>query len=173
MAASIKKEKNLNNEKGQAIFEFILFLPFLILLFTIMSTVGNSINGSINQQKATRAYFFNLTKGNSFVPNRKDLTNYKNVGNFNVGMAGLGWIKRLENRNPVAPCYKLNTFYGSEDGPESCDEPTTAASTTRFIKVFTYFGLCGESYTAPNSDVFQEASSQKGFETCKIDSQTF
>jgi hypothetical protein len=51
------KTKFLNQE-GQAVFELLIFLPFLLFLYTIYYTAGNAINGSINQQKAVRGYFY-------------------------------------------------------------------------------------------------------------------
>ena len=59
MAAKLSKQERA---RGQALFEFIVFLPFLLFMLTIMFTVGNAINGSINQQKAVRRYFFTSTK---------------------------------------------------------------------------------------------------------------
>ena len=44
------------NRKGQAIFEFIIFLPILLILYGVLVSVSSAINGSINQQKATRGF---------------------------------------------------------------------------------------------------------------------
>ena len=45
-------------QQGQALVEFIIFLPFMLMMYTVVITLGDAINGSINQQKATRAYFY-------------------------------------------------------------------------------------------------------------------
>ena len=69
MAANSKKLKKISlKEEGQAIFELLVFLPVFLFLFVVIYNIGNSINISINQQKATRRYFYYIQKGNSFLP---------------------------------------------------------------------------------------------------------
>ncbi len=80
----------LKNQKGQAIFELIIFLPFLIFLYTIYSTTGNAINGSINQQKAVRGYFYGLLRGNSYINTTTDLDEFSEKAISVVGFSALG-----------------------------------------------------------------------------------
>lgn len=154
----LKVTKNriiIENQEGQAVFELILFMPFFIFFITIMFTVGNAINSSINQQKVTRRYFYYLSKGNSRVPAMEDLQLWNNSGLNSVGMAGLGWRERQEGGatgNPVANCYKFNTLFSNEYD-EECDEPDVNEGATQFIRVFTYYGICGMSYrSSPSSN---------------------
>ena len=76
----VDKNNILENSEGQAIFELILFMPFLVYFVTLLFTAGNSINGSINQQKAVRGYFYHLLKGNSNLPVKLDLDAFKSAG---------------------------------------------------------------------------------------------
>ncbi|MEI8346210.1 MAG: hypothetical protein WCG27_02000, partial [Pseudomonadota bacterium] len=61
------------SQQGQSIFEFLIFFPFLLILFFSFSVVGGAINSSINQQKAARGYFFKMTRGNSRIPTAGDI----------------------------------------------------------------------------------------------------
>jgi len=79
------------DQKGQSVFEFIIFVPFLVFLFTIFYTCGSAINGSINQQKAVRGYFYSLVKGNSYVIGTQDLDIYKSKSMSQVGFFAIGW----------------------------------------------------------------------------------
>ncbi|MCY4523174.1 MAG: hypothetical protein OXB84_00400, partial [Halobacteriovoraceae bacterium] len=56
-------EKKKIYSKGQALIELLVFFPFLILLIIAMLKLASAINGSINQQKAVRSYFFYLKIG--------------------------------------------------------------------------------------------------------------
>ena len=79
-------------EEGQALFEFVVFLPFLLFILVLMFTLGNAINGSINQQKAARRYFFYLNKGNSTLPNASNLRRICRRG-AGVGGGGFGGLE--------------------------------------------------------------------------------
>mgnify|MGYP001231508587 FL=1 len=49
----VAKNKRLTfqNEDGQSIIEFLLFLPFIIMMYSVVMSLGSAINASINQQK--------------------------------------------------------------------------------------------------------------------------
>lgn len=145
-----KKEfKEIHNQKGQAIFEMILFLPFLIFLYTIFYTVGNSMSASINQQKAVRGYFYNYIKGNSYVNNNEDMLALVDKFNINrVGFFAIGWRdKDKDDKQSFAPCFKFSSLL-KNDNSEDCDDSTRQeVGSSRFIRAFTFYGVCGPVYS--------------------------
>jgi hypothetical protein len=46
------------DQRGQALIELIIFLPLIFTLYGLIGGFANAINGSINQQKITRSYFY-------------------------------------------------------------------------------------------------------------------
>ena len=137
----------LNNEKGQAIFEFVVFLPLLLVLMTVMLTTGNAINASINQQKATRGYFFNIIQNNSRIPIKVDLDNLAANAVNRVSAFSIGWrTKEVGGAASLAACTKYNTLFGSINADETCDEPVLDDNKSQYIRIFTFFGVCTESY---------------------------
>ncbi len=151
------------DESGQAIFELLIFMPILIFFYTIIFNVGNSINVSINQQKVTRRYFYHLTKQNSFVPNNRVLENFK-AGFTRAGIAMVGFADRLDGGgtgSPIGPCFKFNSFFASDNG-ETCEDPTSGERQTSFVRVYTAYGVCGESYSLQGNRWFVFNSSGPG-----------
>ena len=140
--------KKIQNEKGQAIFEFIVFLPFFLILLAVLITMGGSINGSINQQKATRGYFYYLVRNNSNIPPREDLTPLEGVVTA-TGMYSIGWRDQSQGGTPLGSCYKVLSFaMGGDKEKESCgDKLKTADKISSFIKVFSVYGVCSTSYS--------------------------
>ncbi|MBC7715274.1 MAG: hypothetical protein H7177_18150 [Rhizobacter sp.] len=148
------KKSLINNQQGQAVFELIIFLPFLIFLFMIYSTTGNSISGSINQQKAVRAYFYGTTKGNSYINTRLDLKFLSNKGRKTVGYSALGWREHSEGDESTAfaPCFQFTSVL-KNDSQEKCDDSARdTEDSSRFIRVFTYYGVCGPVYVVNTDD---------------------
>ncbi len=141
------------NQKGQALFEMILFLPFLMFLYTIYYTAGNSISGSINQQKAVRGYFYSLVKGNSYVIPLVDLRNFKmNSGITKVGFNTVGWNDHLTGKQSFAPCFKFSSLL-KNNSTETCDgNERDEEGTSHFIRLFTFYGVCGPYYTPTQDD---------------------
>lgn len=140
-------KNNFTNEEGQALIEFILFLPFMIALLSLLVTVSSSINGAINQQKAARAYFYHIIKGNSYVPLSRFVYSMKGIGATTVGMFSIGWMdERLDGANPLAACYQINSMLAGGNTDECKDRYDHAARTSRMIKVFTAYGICGNLY---------------------------
>lgn len=171
------KLKNLKqkflNQKGQAIFEMILFLPFILFLYTIYYTAGNSINGSINQQKAVRGYFYSLVKGNSYVVSFNDLKGHKEKNIGRVGFNAIGWNERLENKViSVAPCFHFSSLL-KNNSTEVCDgSDREEPQSSRFIRLFTFYGVCGPTYQVEQKDFVIEPGLQ-GFDgsvTCILGS---
>lgn len=137
------------DESGQAIFEMLVFLPLFIFLFTIIFNVGSAINVSINQQKSTRRYFFYLAKGNSYMPQQNNLTRYLQDSTYSrVGMSFIGLRQKEISDNSTGSCFKFSSFITSGSG-EECDEGPDLSGTpvsTNYIRVFTGFGICGDTY---------------------------
>ncbi len=148
----LKNKKIFFNQKGQAVFEMILFLPFLMFLYTIYYTTGNSINGSINQQKAVRGYFYTLVKGNSYVIPFVELKHFRSLGISKVGFFSLGWDDHLTNDKPFAPCFRFSSILKNKTTEECNSGEREAPDSSRFIRVFTYYGVCGPYYTPSSVD---------------------
>jgi hypothetical protein len=145
--------KRLNNENGQAIFEMIIFLPFLIFLYTIFYTVGNSISASINQQKAVRGYFYQLVKGNSYIVPATDLDLHVNTNNIHtVGFYALGWAEELmQGKNPIGNCFHFSSML-KNNSTEVCNSKVRdAIDASYFIRAFTAYGICGPVFEPPSS----------------------
>jgi hypothetical protein len=144
-------------ERGQALIEFILFLPFMLMMYTVVVNLGDAIHGSINQQKATRAYFYYRIQNSPQVTRPVRGSGGAPVFNaWNVfGQFWVGWADYLEGgRQPVYPCYRLNLPVGSSASDtceESYDEPTS-----QFIRVGTVYGVCGATYTKSPQEGFVE-----------------
>lgn len=130
-----------DSQRGQAVFELIIFMPFLLMLLSVVLTIGNAINGSINQQKAARGYFYARVKNNSTIPKSND------GGWNNYGMFFIGWKEKFsggatDGGVPVAPCYPLQLPL--DKGDSSCENWST--NTTQFLRVQTVYGACGATY---------------------------
>lgn len=135
-----------NNQQGQALVEFIIFLPFMLMFYTLVVILGDAINGSINQQKATRGYFYYRIQNSPYItrPFRSGGSGgnevFRNWNSF--GMFFIGWADYLEGgRNPVHPCYKLNLPFAAAAG-DVCNQKYSQP-TTQFIRVGTVYGVCG------------------------------
>jgi len=139
----------IKNEKGQALFEMILFLPFLLFLYTIFYSAGNSISGSINQQKAVRGYFYNLLKGNSYLMTHSELVKFKDEGVKFVGFNALGFNShRSTGGDSFAPCFRFSSLLRN-GSREECDGSTRdIEGSSRFIRLYTFYGVCGPAYVA-------------------------
>jgi hypothetical protein len=133
------------NEEGQALVEFVLFLPFMLMTYSIIMNVSNAINASLNQQKVTRAYFYYRMQNNSTLPKprRSGAKPYENWGTF--GMQIIGWAAGIESQRPVAACFKFNIPLG-KNKKDVCNNGYTK-ETTQFIRVGTVYGVCGATYS--------------------------
>lgn len=135
------------NKRGQSIFEFILFLPIVISLYAFLANIGGSINGTINQEKAARGYFFARIKNNSTLP----VPNAQAPGrpNYNwsrFGMHFIGWRDKWAGGGqlvPEATCYRLALPLGRNENDE-CEQWGT--TTTQYIRPRVVFGMCGTTY---------------------------
>jgi hypothetical protein len=139
--------KKILNQKGQAIFEFIIFIPFLAFLYMMFYTVGNSINGSINQQKAVRGYYYNLIKGNSYLLTLNDLEQFKAQSVTSVGFMAIAFKEHGQgNTETFAPCFRFTSMFKGGN-TESCDgSDRQAIDSTMYIRLFNAYGVCGPLY---------------------------
>ncbi len=130
-------------EGGQALIELIVFLPFMLMMYTVVVSLGDAIHSSINQQKITRAYFYYRLQNNSQIskPQRGDGGGLINASWRQFGHYFIGWSDYLNADNPVAPCFKLNLPFAPGAG-DTCDSSYTT-QTTQFVRVATVYGLCG------------------------------
>lgn len=136
-----------NNQKGQALIELIIFLPLMFMFYSMIAGFANAINGSINQQKVTRAYFYYRVQNNSTIPKPDKAKTYGAWKNF--GMFFIGWKDYFETGEdeagrPVAPCYQLTVPLGP-NGDDVCESKYTNPS-SMFIRVQTVYGTCGATY---------------------------
>ncbi len=148
MDASLKKH---SGEKGQALFEFLIFLPFTFVMLTIFITMGNSINGAINQQKITRGYFYYDLKNNSMAPTAKRLLSWSETSHLNrISMNMIGWklMSDASGRYPVSACYKLNPLIAA-NSDETCADSTEAKGAenpSSYVRIYTVYGMCSTPY---------------------------
>ncbi|MAW07089.1 MAG: hypothetical protein CME61_02280 [Halobacteriovoraceae bacterium] len=145
------------NKKGQAMFEFVIFLPFVIVLFKMFLNIGGAINGSINQQKTLRGYFYHTLRGSSYFPSLKTLdSSWKTFSE--AGFYAIGFSETLIDDKPISPCYKIEPFFGP-DVDKCLERPKNNKS--QFIKPKTMYGLCGAHYRF-QADKWMEVSRSPG-----------
>lgn len=134
--------KKLKNEKGQALIELIVFLPLMITLYSVIGGLASSINGSINQQKVTRAYFYYRIQNNSTIPTPKSgaWDTWKKFGMFFIG-----WKDYFQSgETPVMPCYKVNIPF--RNSPADKCEDSYSEPKTLWVRTGTVYGVCGGTY---------------------------
>lgn len=151
-----RKERKILNEKGQAIFEFIVFVPFYVYLLTVLMSFGNSLNATINQNKVLRGYYYRVASNYSRLPIRQDLNALAGKGRDIVGMGAVGYNERMEDSSEAsfAACVKVQRYIGSDAGNETCEEPVEGEKQTRFIRIFTAYGVCGESWQSDEKNFY-------------------
>jgi hypothetical protein len=135
---------DVNKQSGQALVELILFLPFMIMTYTVVMSLGDAIFASINQQKVTRAYFFYRLQNNSQISKPMRASDGGPLINANWDTFGhffVGWSDYLNSDQPVAPCFRLNLPF-APSAADTCESSYTNLS-TQFIRVATVFGICG------------------------------
>jgi len=162
----MKKENN--KQKGQALFEFILFVPFMLSVYTLTVSFTSAINGSINQQKATRGYFYARSLNNSYFPSREVLSSLDGVQY--AGQVVIGWKRVLDGRVPVAPCFKLRSLVSSELSDQCETEFDEGTTSTKYIRPKTMYGYCGATYFVGESGGFERAFHQATPTSCQYSS---
>jgi hypothetical protein len=149
------RNKSEKLDSGQAIVEFIAFVPFLLIFYTLFTNISGSINGAINQQKITRGYYYKIDKGNSYFPSKQHL-NRVGIREFSKAeYFAVGWMEELQDNRPKATCYKIQQFINAP--VDTCDEPADVAQAkTQFVKPYTVYGICGVSFTK-NDGLFRHS----------------
>jgi hypothetical protein len=142
----------LKKSSGQALIELIIFLPLIVTLYSVIAGFANSINGSINQQKIARSYFYNRIQNNSTIPNPRTLNNtYVNWSIFSVYY--IGWKDYFKGEGfPVMPCYRVNIPL-KDKVKDNCEDAYSEKSTL-WIRVGTVYGICGASFLHSNGKVY-------------------
>jgi hypothetical protein len=141
----------IKSQKGQALIELIVFLPLMVTLYSVIGGFASSINGSINQQKIARAYFYYRIQNNSTIPGTKtgDFQNWRKFGMYYIG-----WKDKFEaGDQPVMPCYKISIPFKENPGDE-CESPYNTENTL-WVRVGTVYGICGATYVNQNNMVVQ------------------
>lgn len=137
------KSGDKTDQKGQALIELIVFIPLILTIYSVIGGFASSINGSINQQKITRSYFYYRIQNNPYMPGPKVAQpDWKLFGMFYIG-----WRSKFASggtEEPVMPCYKISIPF--KDKPQDeCEEPYTQ-DTTLYLRVGTVYGICGQTY---------------------------
>ena len=149
----MKKLVKKNYEEGQAVFEFVIFIPLFIFLILIIYVIGNSINASINQQKMTRAYFYFITSHNSFAPAYGILEGSSSLNH--ISQDSIGWREKGQEESPVAGCFSLPTFFGGNKSDNNCDlSPDTKDNKIKMIRIYTVYGTCTATYKKQNNTFY-------------------
>lgn len=146
----VKKIKNiLKNEKGQGLIEFFLFLPFILMMYSICLSLASSLNSAINQQKVTRGYFYYKMSNNSMVPSPArgggaEIPEQNNWTEFGMHINIWGEEFLQGSNSPKATCFKFEVPLGKSID-DSCDQ-SYSEFTTQYIRVSTAYGICGASF---------------------------
>ncbi len=141
--------KMIKNQKGQALIELIVFLPLMITLYSVIGGLASSINGSINQQKVTRSYFYFRVQNNSTIPGPKSYQDFTTLKKF--GMFFIGWKDYFQGgETPVMPCYKISIPF-KETPADKCEDSYTEPKTL-WVRVGTVYGVCGGTYVFQGGD---------------------
>jgi hypothetical protein len=144
------KSNKILSQKGQGLVEFLLFLPFMLMMYSVILTISNAMNASINQQKIARGFFYYSVQNNSMmpIPSRKGEEPSSSWRYF--GTQVIGWADSFdgESSNPIAPCFKLRLPLGTGED-DACEEGYTDP-TTQFIRVSSVYGVCGATMENQN-----------------------
>lgn len=144
------KLKN-SNENGQALIELIVFLPLMFTLYSVISGFASAINGSINQQKVTRAYFYYRAQNNSTIPKPESDKAYLAWGRF--GMSYIGWKDFFKGEgSPIAPCYRVSIPLQARKN-DQCDS-SYSEENTLYVRVGTVYGVCGATFRQIGQQTF-------------------
>ncbi|EQC43484.1 hypothetical protein [Bacteriovorax sp. Seq25_V] len=144
-------KKIKENEEGQAMFELVLFVPIMVYLGGLIMNFGNSINASINQQKATRGYSYYLLNGNSNGLADRELKQLPNLSIVSNNI--IGWRFQEEGNGSISfgSFYRLPNVPFAGSDAEDCLEKYSENQTS-CIKIFTLYGVCGETYARMATD---------------------
>ena len=140
-----KISKKILNDEGQSTFEFLIFLPFLLMFYVLIVSISGAISASINQQKATRGYFYARLAHNSMAPGPREL---RGVAVENrVGTYSIGWRHYSQGVRPVAACFQLVSAILGGEGNQDCNARITDGEPSKYLWVETMYGICSTTYS--------------------------
>lgn len=137
-----------NNQKGQALFELIIFLPLFLYMVKVLFDYGDAINNSINQLKVVRGYYFYTISNDSNAPNRLFSKTFYDRGiSGNQALLSLdaySWSLQstVGDVRPIGSCVKVSGFLGGENNTDECASPNVVEEKTQFIRAYSAFGVC-------------------------------
>lgn len=137
-------KNNKLGQEGQALVEFLMFFPFMLMMYSVTISIGNAINASINQQKIARSYLYYRVQNDSNVPKPSRDGNEVHTGWDYFGMYMIGWRDQFINSVPTASCFKFRIPLGNSE-EDKCTDGYNQTS-TQFIRVGTVYGICGATY---------------------------
>lgn len=134
-----------SSEKGQALIELIIFLPLIITIYSVVGGYASAINGSINQQKITRAYFYARVQNNSNIPGPSVSSPSVYQAWSKFGMFFIGWKDYFQGGNtPVMPCYRVNIPF--KNSPAEKCEDAYSTNKSLYVRIGTVYGVCGATW---------------------------
>ncbi len=148
-----------NDQNGQALIELIIFLPLMVTLYSVVGGFASSINGSINQQKIVRSYFYYRIQNNSTIPGPKsgDWDTWRQFGMFFIG-----WKDYFKDEStPVMPCYNVKVPF-KNDVKDLCEDAYKDTKTL-WVRVGTVYGVCGGTYVNQNNIVTPAPDGEIGY----------
>ncbi len=139
-------DKFISEENGQSIFEFISFVPFYLVLMSVFINLSGAINGSINQQKAVRGYFYYNLRGNSRGLDRVYISKISQEGVSQMGYYALGYMEEQVGEVPKTTCYEMRNFIPGAEQIDTCEQkPDYSENVTQYVRVSTADGVCTET----------------------------
>lgn len=160
----VKMKISKIDQRGQALIELIIFLPLIFTLYGLIGGFANAINGSINQQKITRSYFYFRAQNNSSMPKPSGALSFQSWKRF--GMFFIGWSDREIDENspqPYSACYQIS-FPVEGAASDKCENPYNKI-TTQFIRVGTVYGTCGNTFVTVSGKAVYAPEAGAGFQS--------
>lgn len=160
--------KFLKSQKGQSVFELIIFMPLFLYMTKVLFDYGDAINHSINQNKVVRGYYYYTISNDSNAPNWSFSEDYYLRGNIigpnaAIGLDSYAWSldSTAGDLRPKGSCVPVPGFLGNDLASDECRAPNIVDGKTRFIRSYSAFGVCTGSWInvgAPNSRVMYSLS---------------
>ena len=87
-------------------------------------------------------------------------------------MAVIGYReKEGSSEQSFAPCVKVLKYLGTDSETETCEEVDASNGQTHFVRIFTAYGVCGESWVTDNQGYFGRDFSRVSGNSCVIRSE--
>lgn len=141
----VVKKCNHQLQRGQALFELIVFLPVFLYMIKIVFDYGDALNNSINQIKVVRSYYHFTNANDSNLPNLKFSQDFvgKGIQSY-IGSDAYSWSNEKTSSGVAAmgSCVKVFSFLGSGITGDSCEAPQVEEAKTQFIRMYSAYGVC-------------------------------